>query len=103
MKNKKIIRNNSQKGRIPLLKINYIKKDSLNIMSYSPFILKSLSPFHLSLNKSYPLYRREGVRLGRGKSKIKEYGYKIRKNKLLLKINNNNNIKYLKNILLYKN
>ena len=96
---------NKQKGKIKLKKIKYFKENTINIISNKFFKLDEkikLNPFKFSLEKIYPKYRREGVRLGRGKSKIKGFEYRIRKEKLLLKIKKLKEINNKKIFIKYK-
>ena len=111
---------NTQKGRIPLMKIKYIKKGEIGLYTNKGYImneefLKSMpsqknlkSPIILS--KKYNRYKREGIRLGRGKSKIVGGRYLMYKGYRLMGIPIKNEkhlltkkLKNLKNIIEYKN
>lgn len=75
---------NNQKGRIPLIKIRYKKEGEIGIYSKKGYrmqdnFLKSIKGMPFSLNKKYNRYKREGIRLGRGKSKKEGHQYKIYK------------------------
>lgn len=82
---------NTQKGRIPLMKIRYKKEGEIGLYSNKGFrmndiFLKSLPSqkiLPINVGKKYNRYKREGIRLGRGKSKIAGREFKIYKEQKL--------------------
>lgn len=101
---------NTQKGRIPLKKIKYMKQNEIGIyikkgMEMKDKYVKSMEWLKksLELGKKYNRYKREGIRLGRGKSKKDGINYKLYKDYKLFAYPISNNIKnitiYLKHYL----
>lgn len=82
---------NTQKGRIPLMKIKYKKEGEIGLYSKTGYkmnelFLKSLPSqkiIPINTGRKYNRYKREGIRLGRGKSKIAGAEYKIYKHQKL--------------------
>jgi len=89
-KNNSNIKHQTQKGRLPFLKQNFIKNDHIGIYSKIAYILtenllKTIK-FNLKLTPKISINKREGSRMGKGKSKIIGYGHKIKKGFNLLEI-----------------